>query len=256
MISPLASIAPEAKIGKNVTIHPFAYIEKDVEIGDNCEIMSFASVLNGTRMGCRNRVFQSAVLGAEPQDFSYKKGEPSSLIIGDGNDIRENVVIARGVCADGATRIGNENSIMERTHICHDTAIGNQCVIGIGSTIAGECVLEDHVIISGLVILYQHVRIGQWSLIQGGCRISKDVPPYLIMNGNPAEYHGVNASLLTREGFSERVQRHIIATYRLIYQGNTSIQDALLRIPDQVPMSEEIQNIIDFITASTRGIVK
>ena len=232
MISPLASIAPGAKIGKNVIIQPFAYIEDNVEIGDDCIIMPYASVLNGTRLGKGNKVYQHAVLGAEPQDFHYK-GEESSLIIGDNNHIREKV------------------------HICHDVQIGDNCVAGIGTTIAGECTLDDCVILSGNVTLHQYCHVGQWTLVQSGCRISKDVPPYSIMAGNPVEYHGVNAVVLQQhKNTSERVLRHIANAYRLIYQGNFSLQDAVQKIIDQVPMSEEIENIVAFVKESKRGIVK
>lgn len=255
MISPLASIAPEAKIGKNVTIHPFAYVEKDVEIGDDCVIMPYVSILNGTKLGKGNTVYQNAVLGAVPQDFNFS-GEESELIIGDKNEIRENVVIARATHSGGATKIGNENFITEKVHICHDVQIGNHCVVGIGSTIAGECILDDYVILSGAVILNQYCHIGTWSLIQAGCRISKDVPPYVMMNGNPTEYHGVNSVVLAHNKFSDRVLRHIASAYRLVYQGNFSVQDALLKIENQIPMSDEIRCIIDFIAASQRGIVR
>ena len=141
MISPLAYVDPEAKIGKNVTIEPFAYIEKDVEIGDDCVIMAYASVLKGTRLGTRTQIHPPAPLGAEPQDFHYT-GEETNLIIGDNNHIRENVVISRATFAGNATKIGNENFLMDKVHICHDVQIGNHCVAGIATTIAGECTLH------------------------------------------------------------------------------------------------------------------
>ena len=209
MISPLAYVDPEAKIGKNVTIEPFAYIEKDVEIGDDCVIMAYASVLKGTRMGKGNKIHHHAVLGAEPQDFHYT-GEETNLIIGDNNHIRENVVISRATFAGNATKIGNENFLMDKVHICHDVQIGNHCVAGIATTIAGECTLDDCVILSGNVILHQYCHVGSWTLIQSGCRISKDVPPYIIMSGNPTTYHGVNAVVLTQHhNTPERILRHI-----------------------------------------------
>ena len=182
--------------------------------------MAYASVLNGTRMGKGNKIHHHAVLGSEPQDFHYT-GEDSSLIIGDNNHIRENVVISRATFSGNATRIGNEN------------------------------------ILSGNVILHQYCRVGSWSLVQSGCRISKDVPPYVIMSGNPTTYHGVNAVVLTQHhNTSERILRHIANAYRLIYQGNFSITDAVQKIVDQVPMSEEIENIVNFVKSSERGIVK
>ena len=249
MISPLAYVDSAAKIGKNVTIQPFAFIEGNVEIGDDCIIMSGAKILHGTRMGKGNKVHHNAVLGAEPQDFHYT-GENSMLIIGDNNDIRENVVVSRATHAGSATRIGNENYLMDGVHLCHDVQIGNHCVLGIKTTVAGECQIDDCTILSSNVILHQYCHIGSWVLIQAGCRISKDVPPYIIMNGNPAEYHGINAAVLQhKHQVSERVLRHIVNAYRLVYQGNFSVQDALQKIEDQVPMSDEIHNIINFIKA-------
>lgn len=255
MISPLAYVDPAAKLGKNVTVQPFAYIEADVEIGDDSIIMSGARILSGTRMGKGNKVHHGAVLGSDPQDFHYT-GEKSNLLIGDHNDIRENVVISRATHKDGATRIGNENYLMDGVHLCHDVHIGNRCVLGIKTTVSGDCKLDDCTILSSSVILHQNCHIGSWVLIQAGCRISKDVPPYIIMSGNPAEYHGVNAMVLQHQNqVTERVLRHIMNAYRLVYQGNFSIQDALQKIEDQVPMSDEIHNIIHFISNS-QGIVK
>ncbi len=258
MISPLAYVDPAAKIGKDVTIQPFAYIEGDVEIGDGCVIMAHASVLKGTRMGKGNKVHQGAVLGSEPQDFHYT-GEESLLIIGDNNDIRENVVIARGTHAnENSTRIGNNNFLMDGVHLCHDVHIGNKCVLGIKTSIAGECKVDDFTILSSNVLLQQNCHIGSWVLIQSGCRISKDVPPYIIMAGNPAAYHGINAVVLQHQhemNITERILRHIMNAYRLVYQGNFSLQDALQKIEDQIPMSDEIHNIINFIRNS-KGIVK
>lgn len=255
MISPLAYVDSTVKIGKNVTIQPFAYIEGNVEIGDDCIIMSGARIFKGTRMGNNNKVHSGAVLGTEPQDFHYT-GEESELLIGDNNDVRENVVVSRATHAGSSTRIGNDNYLMDGVHLCHDVQIGNHCVLGIKTTASGECRIDDFTILSSNVILHQACHIGSWALIQAGCRIAKDVPPYIIMNGNPAEYHGINAAVLQhKDQVTERVLRHIVNAYRLVYQGNFSIQDALQKIEDQVPMSDEIYNIINFIKGS-KGIVK
>lgn len=255
MIHPTAYVDPEAKIGKNVTVMPFAYIEKDVEIGDDCVIMPYASIMNGTRMGKNNVVHQHACLGVEPQDFHYK-GEPSELIIGDNNQFRENVVISRATHTGNATRIGNGNFLMDKVHLCHDVHIHDNCVLGIGSTVAGECELDESTILSSDVILHQYCHIGCFSLIQSGCRVQKDVPPYVIMAGNPVAYHGVNAVVLSHCNVSERVLRHIANAYRLVYQGNFSLEDTIQKIEDQVPTSDEIRNIISFLKATQRGIVR
>lgn len=254
MISPLAYVDSSAKIGENVTIHPFAYIDKNVEIGSNCVIMPYASLMSGTRMGSGNRVFQNAVIAAEPQDFDYK-GDDTLAIIGNNNTIRENVVINRATFKEGCTRIGNGNFLQEGVHISHDVQIGNSCVLGYGSKLAGKCITEDFSIFGANVLASQGCRIGTWSMAQSGSRIRKDVPPYIVVAKEPAAYYGVNAFILSHENFSEKIIKHIGHAYRIIYQGNTSVFDSLLMIKDQVPMSKEIQHIIDFVENSKLGII-
>lgn len=255
MISPLAYVDAAAKLGKNVTVHPFAYIDKHVEIGDNCEILPYASILSGTRMGSGNKVFQGAVVGAIPQDFAYK-GEDTILKIGNDNTIRENVVINRATHPEGCTCIGDGNFLHEGVHISHDTRIGNNSVLGYGCKISGNCEIQDCVIFGGGILMSQGCRVGTWSMVQTGSRFRKDIPPYIIAAKEPIEYYGVNATLLMKQGFSEKVLKHIANAYRIIYHSNTSIYDALLRIKDQIPMSEEIENIIAFVDASRQGIIK
>lgn len=254
MISPLAYIDASAKLGANVTVHPFAYIDKNVEIGDDCEIMPYASIMSGARIGKRNRIFNGAVIAAEPQDFGYK-GEESLAIVGDDNVIREHVVINRATHTGGATRIGNGNFLHEGVHVSHDTSISDHCVLGYGTKISGNCEIEECVIFGGNVLVSQGCRIGKWSMTQTGCRFRKDVPPYVVAAQEPTTYYGVNSFILSREGVSEKIIKHISHAYRIIYQGNSSIFDALLMIKDQVPMSEEIQHIIDFVNASKLGII-
>lgn len=255
MISPLAYVDSQAKLGANVKVHPFAYIDKNVEIGDDCEIMPYASIMSGARIGKRNRIFNGAVIAAEPQDFDYK-GEESMAIIGDDNVIREHVIINRATHAGGATRIGNGNFLHEGVHISHDTHISDHCVFGYGTKISGNCEIEECVIFGGNVLVSQGCRVGKWSMTQTGCRFRKDVPPYIVAAQEPTTYYGVNSFILSHEGMSEKVIKHISHAYRIIYQGNSSIFDALLMIKDQVPMSDEIQHIIDFIGASKLGIIK
>lgn len=255
MISNLAYVDPTAKIGENVTIMPFAYIDKDVEIGNDTVIMPYAALYRGTVIGERNTIYSNAMISVEPQDFHYE-GEKSKVIIGNDNKIRENVVIARGLNPDGATRIGNGNFIMEKVHICHDVVIGNDCVVGIGSIIAGDCTIDDEVIMSNHVVLHQKNRIGRLSLIQSGCRVQKDVPPYIVTNGNPVVYHGVNAEILKRKNVGDRILRHIANAYRLIFKGDTSLEDAVIKIEEQIPASNEIANIVSFVKSSKRGIIQ
>lgn len=256
MISPLAYVHPEAKLGNNVEVMPFAYIAKGVEIGDNCVIHPHVSILEGTKMGNDNIIYQNTVICATPQDFHYKEGNATYVVIGNNNRIRENVVIAGSSFEGKATTIGDGNFLMDQVHVCHDAVIHNHCVIGIGVIISGECDIQDYSIQSSNVVVHQHVRVGRYSLIQSGCRVQKDVPPYMILGGNPAAYHGVNAVVLKHVGFSERVLRHIANTYRLIYTGNFSLEDAVVKIPEQIPMSSEIDDILHFIKHTELGIVR
>ncbi len=256
MISKYAYVDPKAELGNNVEVMPFAFIGEGAVVGDDCVIMPYAGVLKGTVLGKGNKVHGHALLGVDPQDFKFS-GEESQLIIGDNNDIRENVVIARGTHTEGATRIGNGNFIMEKVHICHDAEIRNNTVLGIASIIAGCTKIESEAILSNLVVVHEGSRIGRFSLIQSGCRVQKDVPPYIITCGNPVMYHGVNAELLAKKhNVSERILRHITNAYRLVFNGDTSVEDAVLKIKEQIPQSEEIANIMKFIGESKRGIIQ
>ena len=151
--------------------------------------------------------------------------------------------------------IGNGNFLHEGVHISHDTHIGNHCVLGYGSKVSGNCFFEDYAIFGGNVLASQGSRIGTWSMTQTGCRFRKDVPPYIVAAQEPTIYYGVNSFILSHQGVSDKVIKHISHAYRIIYQGNTSLFDALLMIKDQVPMSDEIQHIIDFINDSKLGII-
>ncbi len=253
-ISPRAEIDPKAKIGKNVTIFPFAYIEGDVEIGDGCVIFPYVSVLNGTRMGKNNKIHQGTVIAAIPQDFHWK-GEDTKLVIGDDNIIRENVVINRSSRTDGETRLGNHNFIMEGVHISHDSHIGNYNVLGYGTKLAGDVELENGIIFSSSVLINAGCRIGKLCMISGGCRISRDVPPYIIATDNPVKYGGLNKSMLTMAGISEKKQGHLANAYRLIFHGQTSVFDSAIQVKEQVPDGDEVRHVVEFIQATKLGII-
>ncbi len=254
MISPKAEVDPRAKIGNNVTIYPFAYIEGDVEIGDDCVIYPSVSILNGTRIGRNNKIYQNTVLAATPQDFHYT-GEESQLIVGDNNTIRENVVINRATHSNGQTIIGNNNVLMEGVHISHDTKVGDHCVFGYGAKIAGDCMFEDMVICSSVAVVHAGCRVGKLALITGGCRISKDVPPFIIAGDNPVKFCGVNNTILTARHIDSKVQSHIAHAYRIIFLGQTSVFDAAKQVKEQVADDAEIRHIVEFVNATRLGII-
>ena len=180
------------------------------------------------------------------------------MVIGDDNVIRENVLITGSNRTEDATRIGNHNHLMNKVHIAHDTQIGNHCVLGISASIAGVCVIDDYAILSSSTIVQRGVRIGKFALLQSGCRVKRDVIPYGIFGGNPAAYHGVNTKVLSavRPETDERLLRHIANAFRMITAGNFSLEDAEIKIKEQIPLSPEIEDITRFITSSENGVIR
>lgn len=254
MISPLAHVDPSAKLGKDVIVHPFAFIGKNVEIGDNCVIYPFTSILNGARIGNRVKIYNGAIIAAEPQDLRWK-GNPSFCYIEDDCVIREHTIINRGIETTGGTRIGSNTFIMAESHITHDCQIDSKVVIGNGSSIAPECHIESYCILSSNVILHSNSHLGKWVLIKGGCRVSGNVPPFVIMAHNPITYYGVNAYILRHCKMDEDRIDDIAKAYRHIYQCGTSTYNALTRIENDIKPSPERDEIVNFIRGHKLKIV-
>lgn len=254
MISPLAYVDPSAKIGNNVTVHPFAYIDKNVEIGDDNVIMPCASLMSGTRMGNGNTVYQGAVVAATPQDFDYS-GEETIARIGNNNVIRENAVIIRGTHVEHESSIGDNNFIMTGARLSHDVEVGSKCIIGNGSQVSGNCKIFDNAILTSNVLMQGKTRLGSFSIVQGGCRFIKDIPPFIVAAHEPIAFYSINTVVLEHFGFSETLIKHIAQAYRILYKANTSQHDALLRIREQIPNSPEIEQIIEFVETSKLGII-
>ena len=255
MISPLAYIDPEAKIGQNVEIGPFCFIDKNVVIGDNNVIMPNVTILYGARIGNGNKIFPGAVISAIPQDLKFV-GEETTAKIGDNNLIRENVTVNRGTAAKGKTVVGSNNLLMEGSHIAHDVIVGNNCIIGNSTKMGGEVEVDDFAIISANVLIHQFCRVGGFVMVQGGSRTSKDIPPFIIAGREPIEYSGINIIGLRRKGFSNELIENIHNTYRLIYQSGKNVSEALKQVKEEIPMSKEIEYIISFIESSKRGIIR
>ena len=254
-ISPLAYIDPEAVIGENCEIGPFCFIDKNVVIGDNNVLMNSVTLLNGTRLGSGNTLFPGAVIGAIPQDLKFR-GESTTVEIGDNNKIRENVTIHRGTASKGKTVVGSNNLIMENAHIAHDCVFGSNIIMGNSTKLAGEVIIDDCAIISAVVLVHQFCRIGGYTMVQGGCRTSKDIPPFIIGGKEPIAFAGLNIVGLRRRQFPRDVIENIHDAYRLIYNSNLTVQEALEQIRFGIPMSKEIQYIIDFVSSSQRGIIR
>lgn len=254
MISPLAYIHPEAVIGEGCEIGPFCYIDKNVVIGDNNRLMNSVTILSGSRIGKGNTIFPGAVIGAVPQDLKFK-GEETTAEVGDNNTIRENVTINRGTAAKGRTVVGSNNLLMEGMHVAHDVFVGNGCIIGNTTKLAGEVVVDDFAIISACVLVHQFCHIGSYVMVGGGTRTGQDVPPFVTAAREPVSYCGLNLVGLRRRGFKPEIIDNIHNAYRLLYQSGKLRKECLQEIREKVPMSPEIEYILNFVESSKRGII-
>ena len=254
-ISPMAYVHPEALIGEGCEIGPFCYIDSNVVIGANNRLMNSVTLLSGTRMGSGNTIFPGAVIGAVPQDLKFK-GEETTAEVGNNNTIRQNVTINRGTAAKGRTVVGSNNLLMEGMHVAHDVVVGNGCIIGNSTKLAGEVEVDDFAIISGGVLVHQFCHIGSYVMVGGGTRTSQDIPPFVMAAREPVAYCGLNLVGLRRRGFAPELIENIHNTYRLLYQRGKLRAECLEDIRREVPMSPEIEYILKFVEASTRGIIK
>ncbi len=251
----MAYVHPEAVIGEGCEIGPFCYIDSNVVIGANNRLMNSVTLLSGTRMGSGNTIFPGAVIGAVPQDLKFK-GEETTAEVGNNNTIRENVTINRGTAAKGRTVVGSNNLLMEGMHVAHDVVVGNGCIIGNSTKLAGEVEVDDFAIISGGVLVHQFCHIGSYVMVGGGTRTSQDIPPFVMAAREPVAYCGLNLVGLRRRGFAPELIENIHNTYRLLYQRGKLRAECLEDIRREVPMSPEIEYILKFVEASTRGIIK
>lgn len=253
-ISEWAHVDPDAKIGNNVTIHPFAFVSKNTVIGDNCVIYPFVSVLTGSRIGKNNKIFNGSIIGAEPQDFHWH-GEPTELVIGDNNIIREHTIINRSSHQGQATRIGNNCFLMAEVHVSHDAQLSDRCVIGNGVQISPEAIVHSYVILSSNCMLHSGSEVARYCMIKGGCRINGNVPPYVVIAHNPVQYVGINAVTMRHKGLPEDVIDDVAKAYRHVYESNTSVFNAVKRIKDDVRPSAARDNIVNFIVDHNMSIV-
>lgn len=255
MYNSLSCIHPNAKIGKDVVIGPFVTIEEDVVIGDGTKIDSNACILNGARIGNNCKICASAVIAGEPQDLKFK-GEYSTAEIGDNTIIREFATVNRGTASRGKTVIGDRCLIMAYSHIAHDCILQNNIIVANASQIAGEVEIADFATIGGGTLVHQFTKIGAHVMIQGGSHVNKDIPPYIIAGHVPTFYAGINLIGLQRRGFSPEKIAAIQDIYRIIYMSGLNNTKAIEKINEEIPQSDERDNIVKFISESSRGIIR
>jgi UDP-N-acetylglucosamine acyltransferase len=256
VIDARAIVSPKAQLATDVTVGPFSIIGPDVQIGAGTVVGPHVVINGPTVIGAHNHIFQFASIGDAPQDKKYK-GEPTRLEIGDRNVFRENCTVNRGTTHDkGVTRIGSDNLFMAYSHVAHDCMVGNKTVFANCAALGGHVEIGDWVILGGLTAVHQFVKIGAHAFLAGGTIVQRDVPPYVMVAGNPATPHAVNSEGLKRRGFTEEQVRNVRDAYRILYRSELKLADALERLRAVGTTRPEIRVFVDFICASTRSIVR
>jgi UDP-N-acetylglucosamine acyltransferase len=256
MIDARAIVSPQAQLAADVSVGAFSIIGPDVTIGARTIIEPHAIIAGPTSIGADNHIFQFASLGGAPQDKKYK-GEPTRLEIGDRNVFRECCTLNRGTTHDrGVTRIGSDNLFMAYAHVAHDCTVGNQTVFANCAMLGGHVEVGDWVILGGLTAVHQFSRLGAHAFLGGGSIVQRDVPPYVMVMGNPAVPHAVNSEGLKRRGFSEEQIRNIREAYRIVYRSDLRLAEALVRLEPLALTQPEIRLFVDFIHGSVRSLVR
>lgn len=254
-ISPLASVHPNAKLGEGVVVGPYAVVEDNVEIGDHTILHPHSMVRWGSRLGSGCEIHPFAVIGGVPQDLKFK-GEETLAYIGNNTIVRECATVNRGTASKGFTRVGDNCLLMAYCHVAHDCELGNNIIIGNAAQVAGEVIIYDYAIVSGGVLIHQFVKIGGHVMIQGGSRVTKDIPPYTLIGREPISYCGINIVGLRRRGYTNDKIFLINDIYRTLYSKGLNNSEATEIIEKEYEDSVEKNSILDFIKDSKRGIVR
>lgn len=255
-IHPQAIVDPAAKLGRGVTVGPWTWIGPDVEIGDHTEVLSHVVIKGPTTIGANNQIFQFASVGEACQDMKYN-GEPTTLVIGDNNIIRENCTIHRGTVQDrGETRIGNNNLLMAYVHVAHDCVIGNRTILANCATLAGHVDVDDHVILGGGTMVHQFCHLGAHSMSAGGSIVLKDIPAYVMASGQSAQAHGLNVEGLKRRGFSREVIQDLRRAYRIVYREGNTLEQAVEKLEHEFAGHDEVAVLLSTLRRAERGIVR
>ena len=251
-----ALVDRRAEIDSDVEIGPYSLVGKHVRIGKGCRVKSHVVIEGRTTIGEGNILFQFATVGSVPQDLKYK-GEPSELIIGNHNTIREFVSLNPGTAGGGmVTQLGDGNLLMMYCHIAHDCILGSHNIIANGATLGGHVVIEDYVIVGGLVGIHQFTKVGQGAILGAGSMVSKDVPPYCNATGDRARLHGLNIEGLKRRGFGPEKIEALRKAYRIMFRSKLKTRAAIVKIRQELSGYAEAQELVTFVENSQRGICR
>jgi len=256
VIHATAVIDRHAELDSTVQVAPYAVIGPKVKIGPRTRVGPHAVVEGDTTIGADNVVFQFASVGAIPQDLKYA-GEPTRLVIGDANQIREFSTVHIGTAAGGGvTRLGNRCLLMANSHVAHDVQLGDGCVLANSTALAGHVVVEDHVIFGGLSAVHQFTRIGRLAFVSGGAMVTQDVPPYVTVQGDRAEVVGLNTVGLTRAHFDEHAQARVKGAYKIVFRSKMGLREAVAHVKAEYGGHPEIDHFVAFLEGTERGIAR
>ena len=255
MIHPTAIIHPGAQLAAGVSVGPYSVIGDGVCLGEGCLLHNSVTLTGPAVIGARNTFFPGACIGGLTQDMKYA-GEPTGLEIGDDNVFREGTTVSRGTLPGTRTVIGHHNLFLAYCHIAHDCVVGNHVIFSNNGTLAGHVVVEDHVILGGLTAVHQFCRLGQHAITGGCSKIVQDVPPFMIVDGNPAVVRGVNVVGLQRHGYDESAIRPLKEAYKALFMRGQSLADALAELEPMAGTSAAVAHLAGFIRSSPRGIIR
>lgn len=257
MIDPSAIVHPDAVIGPNVSIGPWSSVGAGVEIGAGSWVGSHVILKGPTRIGINNKIYHFCSIGEDPQDKKFEPVAESRLVIGDGNVIREYCSVNRGTAhGGGVTSIGDDNWIMAYCHIAHDCHVGSHTIFANNATLAGHVEIHDHVILGGFTGVHQFCRMGQGSFSAIAAIIVKDVPPFVMVEGNTARVRAINREGLKRRGVEKEAIAKLKRAYKTLYRQGLSLQDAVVELKTEAEGAPEIAQLVNFIEESERGIVR
>lgn len=256
MIHPTALVSSSAELHEEVQVGPYSIIGPDVHIGRGTEIGAHAVIKGPTTIGEDNRIFQFATIGEDPQDKKYD-GEPTRLEIGDRNTFREYCSVHRGTAQEtGVTTIGNDNLLMAYIHIAHDCVLADNIIMSNNATLAGHVIVDDYVIFSGFSGVHQFCRVGAHSFLGGFTAVTKDVPPYVIVSGQPTAVRGINSEGLKRRGFNADQLKNLKDAYRILFRSGLRLAEATEQLTELSPDKPEVQVLVDFLQKSERSILR
>jgi UDP-N-acetylglucosamine acyltransferase len=252
-IHPTAIVDPSARLGRDVEVGPWVMIGPDVTVGDRCRLGPRSRLVQNVVLAEDVTVGDGSILGGDPQDLKFK-GETTWVEIGAGTIIREYTTINRGTSQSYRTTVGERCFIMTYVHLAHDCHIGDEVTIANGTQCAGHVTIHDRAVLSGLNAIHQFVTIGTFAFVGGGSRVNQDIPPYVKAVGNPMELYGLNSIGLQRAGFSGDTIAALKRAYRLFFNSELNLSQALERARNDLPHFPEIERFLAFVESSERGV--